>query len=224
MDRHFSGTYRPTRGYCLDSDDERFWRDGVLVPLPPKAFTMLRYLVSHPNRLLTKRDLLDAVWPGIYVTEGEVKHYILQLRKALGDDCRQPRFIETVHGRGYRFIGDIKIVVGSTSQDNAPRPPAHRQAAVPIRIPSHDRTIGRDVELKRLHQSLNRALAGELQVVFVSGEPGIGKTALITTFLQTLVEVGSENNTTVVFPVPLELFSPFFNEHQPPKSKPKGEK
>jgi predicted ATPase/DNA-binding winged helix-turn-helix (wHTH) protein len=190
VDHHFSGTHRPHKGYCLDSDDERLWRDGAPVPLPPKAFTMLCYLVSHPNRLLTKRELLDAVWPGIYVTEGEVKHYILALRKALDDDCRQPRFIETVHGRGYRFIGDIKIVAGSRSQHNAPRPPAHRQAAPPIRIPSHDRTIGRDVELKRLHQSLVKALAGELQVVFVSGEPGIGKTALITTFVQTLVERG----------------------------------
>jgi len=93
--------------YRLDLDDERLWKGDEPVQISNKAFQLLRLLVNHPNRLLTKDEILDAVWGELCVTEGLVKEYIHDLRLALGDDPKQPVYIETVHGRGYRYLGGI---------------------------------------------------------------------------------------------------------------------
>jgi TolB-like protein len=95
--------------YRLDCADERLWQGDQPVPISNKAFQLLRYLASNPNRLLTKDDILDAVWGELCVTEGLVKEYIHDLRQALGDDPKQPHYIETVHGRGYRYLGGIEV-------------------------------------------------------------------------------------------------------------------
>ena len=97
----------------LNLDEERLWYGDEPIEISNKAFQLLRLLVSNPDHLLTKEHILDAVWGDVYVTEGLVKEYIHDLRLALGDDAKQPRYIETVHGRGYRFLGGIDI-------DNAP--------------------------------------------------------------------------------------------------------
>jgi DNA-binding winged helix-turn-helix (wHTH) protein len=71
----------------------------------------LRYLVEHAERLVTKETLFQVLWPETYVSDSVLMVCIRELRKALGDEARTPRFIETVHGRGYRFIAPL-----STSQ------------------------------------------------------------------------------------------------------------
>ena len=96
--------------YTIDLADERLWLGSRSVSIGNKAFQMLRLFVSNPNRLLTKDDILDAVWGEICVSEGLVKEYVHDLRVALGDDPRSPAFIETIRGRGYRFLGGIQIV------------------------------------------------------------------------------------------------------------------
>jgi len=93
--------------YRLDLGDERLWNGAQPVQITNKAFQLLRLFVDNPNRLLTKDDILDGIWRDVCVTEGLVKEYVHDLRLALGDDPKQPRFIETVHGRGYRFLGGI---------------------------------------------------------------------------------------------------------------------
>ncbi|MFO1352065.1 MAG: winged helix-turn-helix domain-containing protein [Gammaproteobacteria bacterium] len=93
----------------LDLTDERLWRGDEQIPLTPKAFALLRYLVEHPNVLLTKEALLENVWPDVYVVEQVLRHYIQELRQVLGDNSDVSRYIETVRGRGYRFIGAITI-------------------------------------------------------------------------------------------------------------------
>ena len=98
-----------TLALMLDVGDERLWRDGQAIPLTPKTFALLRYLVERRNRLVTKQALLKGVWAGTYVVESEVKHYVAELRKALCDDPKAPQFIETIRGRGYRFIGEIAV-------------------------------------------------------------------------------------------------------------------
>lgn len=80
------------------------------VQLTPKGFAVLDYLCSRPGQLVCKDELLSAVWPEVYVTDGVLKAIVCGLRKALGDAPRKPQFIETVHRRGYRFIGELDII------------------------------------------------------------------------------------------------------------------
>src|SRR5262249_42280198 len=135
------------------------------IPLRPKTWAVLRYLVERPGNLVTKDELLDGIWPDVTVGDELPGVSVKELRTALGDDARAPRFIATIHRRGYRFIGSIAPTVPDAS--SAPRA----------------RIVGRDEELARLTAWLERARAGERQVVFVSGEAGIGKTTLVETFL-----------------------------------------
>ena len=96
--------------YKLDLSDERLWRGDQPIPLGNKAFKLLRLFVTNPKRLLTKDEILDSVWGEISVSEGLVKEYVHDLRFALGDDPQRPQFIETVRGRGYRFLGGVEAI------------------------------------------------------------------------------------------------------------------
>ena len=116
-----------TANYRLDLGDERLWNGDQPVPVSNKAFQLLRLFVDNPNRLLTKDEILDRVWRDVCVSEGLVKEYVHDLRLALGDDPKRPAYIETVHGRGYRFLGGVVKVNGSSDSDAqvqaATRPP-----------------------------------------------------------------------------------------------------
>lgn len=96
--------------YKLDVEDERLWCGDEPVPIGNKAFQLLRLLIKNRNSLLTKSEILDAIWGDVCVTEDLVKEYIHDLRVALGDDPKHPEHIETVHGRGYRFLGGVEEV------------------------------------------------------------------------------------------------------------------
>ncbi len=93
--------------FQLDLADERLWRGVELVPLTAKSFAVLRYLVERSQRLVTRDDLFDAIWPQTYVSDGALRACIRELRRALQDSASEPRFIETVRGRGYRFVADV---------------------------------------------------------------------------------------------------------------------
>jgi DNA-binding winged helix-turn-helix (wHTH) protein len=84
-----------------DDANQCIWWGDRRVDLTPKAFLVLRRLMQQPSQIVTKHDLLDAAWPDTHVSDGVLALAINQLREALGDDARQPRFIETVHRRGY---------------------------------------------------------------------------------------------------------------------------
>ena len=109
-------TSRVTTRFRLDASDERLWKGDQPVQITNKAFQLLRYFVANPRRLLTKDELLEKIWPGVYVSEGLIKEYVHDLRLALDDDPARPRFIETVHGRGYRYLGGIEILSTATKQ------------------------------------------------------------------------------------------------------------
>ncbi len=135
---------------------------------------MLRYLVEHPGRLVTQDEILEALWPETYVNPEIIKKYILEIRKALGDKHDKPEFIETFPKRGYQFVAAVTddVVVGS--QDPATE--------------SAKKMVGRDTALAALHNSLLRALRGQRQIIFVTGEAGIGKTTLVDVFHQRAVQ------------------------------------
>ena len=89
--------------FRLDPDNACLWRGTQTVALTPKAFDVLHYLVTHPDRLVTKDTLLDAVWPETAVSDVVVRIAIGELRRALGDTAQAPRFIATVPGGAIVF-------------------------------------------------------------------------------------------------------------------------
>ena len=89
----------------LDEAEARLTRAGEPVALAPKPFAVLCALTRKPDKLVTKNELLDAVWGHRFVTESVLKTAISEVRAALDDDPKQPRYIETVWRHGYRFIG-----------------------------------------------------------------------------------------------------------------------
>ena len=93
--------------FGVDVTERRLSKSAQVVPLTPKAYDLLVALVRNAGRLLTKRELLDAVWPESFVEEGILSVHVSGLRKALGDTNRPPKYIETVSRSGYRFIASV---------------------------------------------------------------------------------------------------------------------
>ena len=93
--------------FRLDQGNACLWDAEQKLALPPKAFDVLYYLVTHPDRLVTKDKLLDAVWPETAVSDVVVRIAISAVRKVLGDTARPSRFIATVPRRGYRFLAPV---------------------------------------------------------------------------------------------------------------------
>lgn len=186
--------------FRLDLVNEQFWKESELVPLRPKPFAVLRYLVEHAGRLVTREELQTAIWPGTYISEGLLRGYVRDLRDALGDNADAPRFIETVPRRGYRFLAAVvssqQPGVSSSPTEVASSPPSLTQhsalrtqySAFPAPSTQHPTPmlVGRDAELAQLHRWWEKAVNGQRQVVFVTGEPGIGKTAVVEAFLHSL--------------------------------------
>ena len=93
----------------IDRTSHRAWLNGKELMLTPKATALLEYLITHPDELISRDRLLDAVWGWDYPAGTRtVDTRIAELRKALGDDPAQPTFIETVPGQGYRFVGMVE--------------------------------------------------------------------------------------------------------------------
>ena len=160
----------------IEAENECAWRGEQRLPLMPRAFAVLRHLVDHAGRLITKEELMTQVWRDAIVSDAALTTCIRDLRRALGDSSDTPRYIETVHRRGFRFIGPL---AGST-------PPPSARADVDVERGASAATptlVGRDGELARLHEALGRAMDRQRQLIFVTGEPGIGKTALVDAFL-----------------------------------------
>jgi len=163
--------------FRLDPDQACLWHGGQEVPLTPKAFRVLHYLVTHAGRLITKDALFDAVWPATAVSEAVLRVCIGEVRKALGDGARAPQFIATVPRRGYRFLAPV------TRQDPvAEAVPAGAASAPRAPTASGGPLVGREAVLARLHAAWAQARQGVRQVCFVIGDAGIGKTAVVEAF------------------------------------------
>ena len=93
--------------YRLDVADQQLWRGAEPVSLRPKTFAVLTCLVDAAGRLVTKKDLLDGLWPDVFVGDDALKTCVREIRDALGDDAQAPCYIETAHRRGYRFIAPL---------------------------------------------------------------------------------------------------------------------
>ena len=149
---------------------------GERAQLSPKAFSVLEYLHDHKQKLVTKDDLLSAVWPKVFVTDAVLKVAVGELRKVLNDHPKQPTFIETVHRRGYRFIGDLTLP-GDEPAISKPLPPTKTQT------PSKAALFGRDSAIQQIDQCWDETLSGQKKILFINGDAGLGKTALISHWL-----------------------------------------
>ena len=163
--------------FRLDSKNQRLWNGQSPVNLTPKAFDVLCFLVEHPGRLVTRDELLDALWAETYVNPELINKYILEIRKALADRPDQPTFVETIAKRGYRFIAAVRNDSASPPLNSANQ--------------SRGRMVGRTSALDQLDRYLHSALAGQRQIAFVTGEAGIGKTMLVDSFHQVAFQVAN---------------------------------
>ena len=169
--------------FRLDRANQCVWQstpDGGerRLNLRPRAYDMLQYLVDNAGRLVTHDEFLDALWQKVLVQPEVLKGHMLSIRAALGDDPANPRFIETLRGRGYRFIAPLRARAPVNAHATAP--------AVDAQTSAHGTFVGRTSQLNRLKTLFDEACAGESRVVFVAGEPGIGKTTLVNQFLESL--------------------------------------
>ena len=116
-------------GHCtLDTGSRELLRSGAPVHLTGKAFRLLEVLIEHGPRALSKDELQELVWPGVFVSEANLTSLVTELRKAIGDDAREPEFIRTVYGFGYAFSGALDVEEGRTDR------PAPKQGAVRYRL------------------------------------------------------------------------------------------
>ncbi|HLK10652.1 MAG TPA: AAA family ATPase [Candidatus Binatia bacterium] len=158
--------------FHLDLESGQLFHGTRVIPLRPKTFAVLRHLLERAGRLVTREELVSAVWRDAHGSETLPKGCVRELREALGDRVAAPRFIESVGRRGYRFVAPLTYADG---------PERSSATAAELR---RSLRVGREAELAALLRALERARSGERQVVFVTGEPGIGKTTLVEAFLR----------------------------------------
>src|SRR5437773_1494447 len=188
--------------FWLDVRNEQLWKGEQTLSLKPKALAMLRHLIEHAGQLVTKEALFQAVWPDTVVSEAVLTTCMREIRKTLGEAAGAPQYIATVHRRGYRFIAPLAATAPLVQSPKSKVQSLHSAIRTPH---SAIGMVGRETELEQLYGWLEKALSGERQLVFVTGEPGIGKTTLVETFLQSLesrvqrLASGSQN-------VPLSTF------------------
>jgi DNA-binding winged helix-turn-helix (wHTH) protein/Tol biopolymer transport system component len=103
----------------LIPDERLVLKDGRPVPLTPKAFDLLVVLTANPGRLLTKEQLMQAVWPDTTVEESNLAYHVFTIRKALGENADSDRYIATVPKRGYRFVAPVRVEPDGRAADAA---------------------------------------------------------------------------------------------------------
>lgn len=157
----------------LDSELYELRRNGRRIPVEPQVFDVIMHLLRHRDRVVSKQELFESIWKTRFVTESALTSRIKAARRALDDAGREQRLIGTVHGRGYRFLGRVKEQNFTSDRGRMVRDQAGAARLV----------VGRERELRRLHQLLVESINGSPRTVVLTGEAGIGKTTTIQAFL-----------------------------------------
>lgn len=115
----------------LDTRQHKFYRAGELIEIEPKVFEVLSYLIKHRGTLISRDELLDSCWPGVYISEGTLTRCITRVRSAIAQN-NQRKLIETVHRRGYRFVAEVSEHK-EDEEDSSDQPPtAPKNSVSPI--------------------------------------------------------------------------------------------
>ena len=163
-------------GDCeLDTANRIFRKGGTQYALEPKVFAVLTQLVMRPGELLTRDQLLDAVWGHRYVTPSTLNRVIALARRSLADDAEEPKFIQTVHGSGYRYVGPVEKATPSLAEPRARFAPP---ASIRLPAPLHN-LIGRSNELSQIEALLKGGRS-----ITLLGTGGMGKTQCALSFAQ----------------------------------------
>lgn len=166
--------------FRLESDTQLLWYEGANVSLQPKVYRLLLYFLLHPGRLLSKEELFDAVWHGTIVEDTALRLAVNALRKALHDESKTPHYILTVCKRGYRFLPEVTVEHGfQISVATAQTVGLHYRPKTEFPDASQEH----DVELAQLLEAFEQVANGKRRLVFLNGERGVGKTALLERFL-----------------------------------------
>ncbi len=155
-------------GFRLIPARQLLLRDGVPVPLGARALDLLTALVQRGGELVSKDELMAAAWPDVFVHDSNLKVNMWSLRRALGDTQKQPLYIATVAGRGYRFVADVQIGIADPVD-----PSIAAKVATMCGLPPQRDIVGRENEIAQL--------LAELRVkthVTVVGPGGVGKTSV----------------------------------------------
>ena len=125
-------------GFEVDPGAWRLSRDGQEVDLDPVVLRLLIYLIANKDRLVTRQELMDTVWGDTVISESAINQAVARLRKALGDHSANPRYLETVHSKGYRFIAEVAEAESPSLADppavNPPKTARHRVLAAGVAI------------------------------------------------------------------------------------------
>jgi DNA-binding winged helix-turn-helix (wHTH) protein/predicted ATPase len=162
--------------FRFDARTGQLWRNDSEIRLTPRAAAVLHVLAGRSPELVTKLELFERVWGGMAVSDDALTSCIQELRGALGDDARRPHTIETRHRRGYRLMVPVTPIADRSS-------PASPLGLVTT---EQSRLFGRVAELQELTRTFEYARSARRQVVFVTGEPGIGKSSLADSYLEQL--------------------------------------
>ncbi len=180
----------------LDLQNKKLWKGKACLPLSKRPFEVLCYLVKRKGQLVEKEELLRMFWSS-NVYEEALTRCLSDIRRVLNEDAHSPRYIETVYGYGYRFIGLLAEASTAPAPSSLlPSTPEPERRNIPAPQPetwslkSETVLVGREIELARLQRCLEKALRGERQIVFVTGEAGIGKTTLVRAFLDQVAIAG----------------------------------
>jgi DNA-binding winged helix-turn-helix (wHTH) protein len=167
----------------LDPERRQLLRSGRPVSLEPKGFEVLTLLVERRPRVLSRAQIRDVVWPGLFISESTLNQSVSSIRQALGDDARHPRFIRTAHGFGYAFCGEAH---GSSGE-----PPAHASGSEP-RLVWGDRVLPLTAGENVVGRDKNAAIS--LDAASVSRHHA---RILVEGARATLEDLGSKNGTSL---------------------------
>lgn len=166
--------------FVIDRLRQQLLHGSERIALRPKTWAVLLELVQRPGEVVSNEELLNRVWEGKAVTPEVASVSVRELRRALGDNRQQPCYIETLPRRGYRFVARLE----SSRLDEPTSFWRHRE---PTMVPGF---VGRSRELAEIQGAFELALGGRRQVLFISGEAGIGKSSLLAAAVRQLEEPG----------------------------------
>ena len=167
------GTYR------LDTATQLLWNADSKVTITPKVYRLLLYFLLHSGRMISHDELFNSVWDGRSVDDSALRLAVNALRKALQDESKAPDYIETACKRGYRFLALVTVKIGFEIAEAGENNPLHYQLQAQVLPDGQENIRG----LAKLREAFQQASNGERRLVFLHGEPGVGKTALLDSFL-----------------------------------------